>query len=126
MNFFEFPGVKVSALAAAVPDNCQQNMALTDIFPKDELDKFCKSTGVWKRYVSTGLGVTASDLCVAAANEIFEKLNVDKASVDGLIFLSQTPDYPTPPTSCLIQHRLGLDDCGLVYDSNIGVDIPKH
>lgn len=120
MNFFEFSGIKISALAAAVPDNHQRNMDLTDIFPEEELKKFCESTGIWERYVSTGMGVTGSDLCVAAANKIFDKLDIDRDSIDGLIFLSQTPDYLTPSTAYVIQHRLGLDNCGLVFDSNIG------
>jgi len=120
MNFFEFSGIKISALAAAVPDNCQANMDLKEKFSEGEMKKFCESTGIWQRYVSIDVGTTASDLCVAAANEIFEKLGVDKSTVDGLIFLTQTQDYLSPPTSCVIQYRLGLENCGLVYDSNIG------
>ena len=55
-----------------------------------------------------------------AAKKLFEELKIDKNTIDGLIFITQTPDYFVPPTSCIIQHRLGLDNCGLVYDSNIG------
>lgn len=119
MNFFEFPGIKVSALAAAVPDNHQRNMELAGVFPEEELRKFCENTGIWERYISKN-GITASDLCVAAANEVFEKLDIDRNTIDGLLFLSQTPDYLTPSTSYVMQHRLGLDNCGLVFDSNIG------
>lgn len=120
MNFFEFPGIDVSALAVAVPDNKQINMDLDSIFPDGEVKKFCENTGIWERYTSVGIGITASDLCVAAANKIFDSLDVDRASIDGLIFISQTPDYSATPTSYVIQHRLQLENCGLVYDSNIG------
>lgn len=120
MYFSEFPGIRISALAAAVPDNHQVNMDMADKFAEGEIQKFCETTGIWERYVSTGTGVTASDLCVAAANNIFDQLDVEKSSIDGLIFLTQSPDYPVPPTSCVIQHRLGLNDCGLAFDSNIG------
>ncbi len=120
MNFFEFPGVKVSALAVAVPDHEQNLMDLTADYPAGEVEKLCKTTGCWKRFISAGVGTTASDLCVAAAKEIFEKLQVDKSTIDGMIFLTQSPDYQVPPTSCVIQYRLGLDNCGLVYDSNLG------
>lgn len=120
MNFFEFPGIDVSALAVAVPDNKQINMDLDSIFPDGEVKKFCENTGIWERYTSVGMGITASDLCVAAANKIFDSLDVDRASIDGLIFISQTPDYSATPTSYVIQHRLQLENCGLVYDSNIG------
>lgn len=120
MYFGEFSGIRISALSAAVPDNCEKTMDMATKFPDGEIQKFCESTGIWERYVSTGTGVTASDLCIAAAKEIFEKLDVDKKSIDGLIFLTQSPDYLAPPTSCIIQHRLELTECGLVFDSNIG------
>lgn len=120
MNFFEFPGVKVSALAAAVPDHEQDLMDLAANYPEGEVQRLCETTGCWKRFISAGVGTTASDLCVAAAKEIFEKLQIDKSTIDGLIFLTQSPDYHVPPTSCVIQYRLGLENCGLVYDSNLG------
>ena len=120
MNFFEFTGMKVSALAAAVPDQLEKNVNYSKNFSEEEIRKFCETTGIWERYVSTEIGVTASDLCVVAANEIFKKLSVDKETIDGIIFLSQSADYPIPPTSCIIQHRLGLTNCGLVFDSNLG------
>ena len=34
--------------------------------------------------------------------------DVDRASVDAVIFVSQTPDYRLPATACLLQDRLGL------------------
>lgn len=120
MYFHEFQGVKLSALAAAVPDNHEQIMDYADRFPRGEIEKFCKSTGVRERYSSVNVGTTAADLCVAAAEQIFRKTDIDKESIDGLIVLTQTPDYISPPTSCIIQYRLGLKNCGLVYDSNIG------
>lgn len=120
MNFFEFHGIKISAMAAAVPDQQDYIPEFAGNFPAEEIEKFCKTTGIWRRYSSSGLGVTTADLCVAAANEIFNRFDVDKDSIDGLILVTQSPDYVVPPTSCVIQARLGLDNCGLVYDSNIG------
>ena len=119
-NSNEFPGVRIAALVAAVPDDYEQIMDYTDQFPEGELEKFCQTTGARERYVGANLKTTASDLCVAAAREIFAHADIDKSTIDALIFLPQRADYFVPPTSCVIQHRLGLDHCGLVYDSNIG------
>lgn len=120
MYFNEFAGMKISALAAAVPDHHERIMDYADRFPEGEIEHFCKTVGIQERYYSVGVGTTAADLCVAAAEEIFRRMDIDKGSIDGLIFLTQSPDYANPPTSCVIQYRLGLEDCGLVYDSNIG------
>lgn len=120
MYIHEFQGVRISALAAAVPDHHERIMSYAEQYPEWELEKFCKSTGIQERYYSVGVGTTAADLCVAAAEAVFQQKGIDRKSIDGLILLTQTPDYMVPPTSCVVQHRLGLEDCGLVYDSNIG------
>ncbi len=120
MNFYEFEGIKISGMAVAVPDNHHSIMEKAHFFAEGEVQRFCESTGIWSRYMSDGIGTTTADLCVVAANKLFEAFAIDRSTVDGLILVTQTPDYFIPPTSCVIQHRLGMDDCGLVYDSNIG------
>ena len=120
MYMHEFQGVRIAALAAAVPDHLEANMGYAKQFSEDEIEKFCQSTGIWTRYSSLGVGTTTSDLCVAAAEQIFRRTQINRETIDGLILLTQSPDYITPPTSCVIQYRLGLENCDLVYDSNIG------
>jgi 3-oxoacyl-[acyl-carrier-protein] synthase III len=45
---------------------------------------------------------------------------IDRLSIDFLLFCTQTPDYPLPTTSCLLQDRLGLSTrCGAL-DYNLG------
>lgn len=120
MNFFEFKNIRIAGMATAVPDNHTEVSSYTHLFEEGEVEKFCQSTGIYSKYNAWGVGTTASDLAVVAANNLFEKLSIDRETVDGIIFITQTPDYLVPPTSCVIQHRLGIDNCGLVYDSNIG------
>lgn len=120
MNFFEFRNIKISGMATAVPDRHQKMTDYIHLFEDGEIEKFCATTGIYEKYNAYGVGTTTADLCVEAANNLFEKLGVDKSAIDGLIMVTQTPDYFIPPTSCVIQYRLGLDNCGLVYDSNIG------
>ena len=53
-------------------------------------------------------GVTTADLCAHAAERLLQDMRIDRASIDALIFLSQSPDYVMPATACTLQHRLGL------------------
>ena len=54
----------------------------------------------------------ASDLCQSAGEKLLAKLGWEKDSIDVLVFESVTGDYRTPPTSCLLQDRMGLsEDC---------------
>lgn len=108
MNFFEFKGIKIAGMATAVPDRHQKMSDYDYLFAEGEVEKFCAATGIYEKYNAYGVGTTTSDLCVAAANKLFEKLNINKDTIDGLIMITQTPDYFVPPTSCIVQHRLGL------------------
>ena len=70
-------------------------------------------------------------MCQAAAEKLLEDLGWERESIDALIFESVTGDYKTPPTSCLLQDRLGLTEdcfcmdipmgcCGCMYAVTVG------
>lgn len=48
------------------------------------------------------------------------ELRWDKDSIDGLIFVSQTPDYILPATACALHGRLGLSKACAAFDVNLG------
>ena len=50
MYFNEFSNVRISALAAAVPDHREQLINYAAQFSTEEIEKFCKSTGIQERY----------------------------------------------------------------------------
>ena len=65
-------------------------------------------------------GQCASDLGVAAAEKLFAEHQVQRDSIDFLLFCTQTPDYPLPTTACLVQNRLGLPTAIGALDFNLG------
>ena len=81
----------------------------------DIIDK----TGVEERRVSDAT-TTSSDLCFAAAQQLFSENKIDKSKIDILIFISQTPDYRMPATSIILQGRLGLSKSTAAFDVNLG------
>lgn len=64
--------------------------------------------------------ITASDLCMAAAERLLQDRNVDRKSIDAIIFVTQTPDYDLPATACILQHELGLAHSCAAFDVNQG------
>lgn len=85
----------------------------------DKVADVVKMTGVQsRRWVEDG--VTTSDLCRHAADHLLDKLGRDRADVDAVIFVSQTPDYRLPATSCLLQERLGLRAGIIAFDVSLG------
>ena len=82
MNFFEFKGIKIAGMATAVPDRHQKMSDYDYLFAEGEVEKFCAATGIYEKYNAYGVGTTTSDLCVAAANKLFEKLNINKDEIE--------------------------------------------
>lgn len=76
-------------------------------------------TGIRQRHIAEP-NETSSDLAVKAAEKLFAENDIDRDSIDFVLLCTQTPDYPLPTTSCLIQDRLGLKtSCGAL-DFNLG------
>jgi len=65
-------------------------------------------------------GVTTSDLCTFGLNYLFEKDLLKKEEIDALILVTQSPDYFMPPTSNVIQGKLGLKQDIICMDINQG------
>ena len=120
MNNFSFKNLHIDGLATAVPNDVEQIMDYAQYYPKGEIEKFCASTGIYQRYVGYRKKIIASDLCVDAANNLFNKFGINRDEIDGLVFMSQSFDYESPATANIIQMRLGLNNCGAVYDVTYG------
>ena len=107
MAFLTARGVRISGVAGAVPATVEENRSLP-IFTPEEAEKFIASTGVERRHVSRKL--LSSDLCVAAAERMIADLGWQKETIEGLVVVTQTPDYHRPSNATLIQDRLGLSN----------------
>ncbi|MBN1910147.1 MAG: ketoacyl-ACP synthase III [Pirellulales bacterium] len=113
------PFAALGPIAVHLPDRVEDNAALAAEFPEWPMDVIEAKTGVVARHVA-GPDECASDLGVAAAEKLFEEHDIDRRSIDFLLFCTQTPDYPLPTTACLVQDRLGLARSIGALDFNLG------
>jgi 3-oxoacyl-[acyl-carrier-protein] synthase-3 len=80
-------------------------------YPEARRERLKKALGLNERYVAEE-ATTTLDLCEDAARQVFDLNQTDLASIDGLIFITQTPDYFQPGNAHLLHGRLGLSrDC---------------
>lgn len=98
--------IKISGVVTCVPSLIEENKDYP-LFKEGEAVKVIASTGIERRRVADSQ-TTAGDLCYCAAEELITRLNWKKEDIDCLIFVSQSPDYKLPSTSCILQGRLGL------------------
>jgi 3-oxoacyl-[acyl-carrier-protein] synthase-3 len=112
-------GVRISGIASAVPEAVRPNTAFTEMFGEENVRKICSRSGVAQVHTA-GPDICTSDLCYAAAKRLLESMNRPADTVDALIFVSQTPDYLLPATSCSLHGRLGLGKRCAALDVNLG------
>ena len=109
----------IGPIAIHLPEAVEDNDRLSNEFPRWNMDLVYAKTGIRARHIAAA-DQCASDLGVAAAEKLFSQHDVDRNSIDFLLFCTQTPDYPLPTTACLIQDRLGLPTSVGALDFNLG------
>lgn len=116
MAFLDIQNVEIKGISACVP---RINDCISDIYKWGEVESFVESTGI-KHRRRTDATTTSSDLCQIAAEKLIADLGWNKSEIEAIVFVSQTPDYILPATSCLLQHKLGLGKECLTLDISLG------
>lgn len=98
----------ISAIAYYLPEKIEDN----------ELNRLTKKTGIYHRHIAAE-NECASDLAIKAAEKLFTNA-IDKASIDFILFCTQSPDYVLPTTACILQDKLGLPKTIGALDFNLG------
>ncbi len=119
MAIVSLDGVGLVGLSAAVPKDQVDNLVPTGVFTEEQARAVVEKTGIRMRRIASA-SVCASDLCHLAADRLLNEMNIDRSTIDVLIFVSQTPDYRMPATAVLLQHRLGLTRATGAFDVNLG------
>jgi 3-oxoacyl-[acyl-carrier-protein] synthase-3 len=78
------------------------------------VDKFYESSGIRARRYAPRDWVT-SDLALVAAQKALESAGIRPDQLDMILLGTDTPDYITPATSVVLQHKLGAKQAG-TYD----------
>lgn len=118
MAYWEIKKVAVRGVTGTVPNHPVKTAELP-YFTQEEADTFDATVGIKNRYIAPN-DVCASDLCLDAGERLLAGLGWEKESVDILLFASVTGDYKTPPTSAILQDRMGLPSTTFVLDVPMG------
>ena len=109
----------IGPITVYLPDRIENNAMLQAQFPEWDMNLIGSKTGIDIRHIASE-HECSSDLGYQAAEALLTEYQIDRSSIDFLLFCTQTPDYALPTTACLLQDRLGLrTDCGAL-DFNLG------
>lgn len=114
-----FNNIEIKAITSYLPPKVLELTTLSSEYGETEVNNIIKTTGV-ERVRVCGEDQTASDMCFEAANQLIEKESIERESIDGLVFVSQTTDYILPATSIILQDRLGLKTDTVCLDIHYG------
>jgi 3-oxoacyl-[acyl-carrier-protein] synthase III len=98
------------------PERVVPNAELEAILGEPVDEWLRTNVGIRERRVMAEDQVT-SDLCVAAAQRALQRAKVTADELDLVIVASDTPDYLSPGTSSVVQHKLGAHRAG-TFDVN--------
>lgn len=111
--------VKIKGIVCAVPKEIMNKEKFEKHFSPKDIEKTTKMTGVRTIHIADKDTCT-SDLCSLSARDLMMDIKWEPETIDALIFVSQTPDYRIPATSCIVQERLGLSTECIAFDVNLG------
>lgn len=114
-----FKNIRIAGISGAVPKKKVNNLKDHKFVSLEERKKTVKLTGI-NEYRKALTGQCTSDLCELAAEKLLKELGIKSSSIDGIIFVTQTPDYILPSTACLLQNNLGCPQTTLAFDVNLG------
>ena len=97
-----------SKISYCLSSKAVTNIDLANEFKETTADAIFAKTGISTRFQTEG-DILASDLGFLAAKKLFKEYNIQKETIDFIIFVSSCLDYKAPTTACVLQDRLGLD-----------------
>jgi len=109
----------INSISYYLPVDQLTNEKINQEFPDWGIEKISLKTGINSRHISAA-DEFSSDMAIKAAEKLFDKNNIDRKSIDFLLFCTQSPDYFLPTTACVLQDKLKLNtSCGAL-DFNLG------
>lgn len=110
--------VSIKGVSACVPKTILDTKDIA-LLNDEECSRFIQQVGIKQRRVAAE-SICTSDLCFEATEKLLAELKWAKSDIEALVFVSTTPDYRTPATSCILQDRLGLSTSCFTMDISLG------
>lgn len=90
-----------------------------------KLERTKKIIGYGRRYIAD-IGTSVVDMCVDAAEKLFDEMNYDRSKIDLLIFVNQKPDFREPADACIAHGKLNLKENCISIDILLGCSGYTH
>ena len=106
---------RISGVGMYLPEKRITNEDLAQAMDYD-VEAYLNPKGIKVRYQAAP-DESTSDMAAEAARQALARANLRPEQLDLIILATDTPDYVSPPTSAIIQHKLGASNAGC-FDIN--------
>lgn len=107
---------KIIGSGIAVPAKILTNADLSAMLGEDITDFVVNNLGIEERRVLAE-HESAADIATIAAQNALENAGISAEELDLIIVATDTPEYLSPGTSVIVQHRIGAKQAG-TFDTN--------
>lgn len=107
---------KIIGTGVSVPEKVLTNQDLSEILGEDVNEFVENILGIKERHVLAE-DESAADIATEAAKNALQNARISAEEIDLIIVASDTPEYLSPGTSVVVQHRIGAKNAG-TFDTN--------
>lgn len=111
-------GIIINTIEYYLPEKEISNDDLKAMHPDWDVLKVGEKSGVFNRHIAAK-DETAFDLACEAVKKLFSSGQIDKKSIQGIIFCTQSPDYIMPSNSFLLHKHFGFTSDVWTFDYNL-------
>ncbi len=107
---------KIIGTGVSVPEKIVTNADLSEMLGENITDFVVNNLGIEERHVLAE-DESAADIATTAAKNALENAGIYAEDLDLIIVATDTPEYLSPGTSVVVQHRIGAKNAG-TFDTN--------
>ena len=108
---------QILATGRYVPEKMLPNSYFNELLQRDVDSWLVENVGIKERHVMAADQAT-SDLAAHAGRQALERARLNPEDIDLVIVATDTPDFISPPTAVIVQHKLGLRATAGAFDMN--------
>ena len=116
-----FSDISLAGSVTVVPEKIRSIEADTELFGGNvrQIERLKKTLGLNERRIAEA-SVTALDLSQQAAESLLASHSLSAEALDGILFVTQTPDHSQPSNASLMHRKLGCASHCAALDVNLG------
>ena len=107
---------KIIGTGVSVPEKVLTNQDLSEMLGENINEFVENNLGIRERHILAE-DESAADIATRAAENALKNANISAEEIDLIILATDTPEYLSPGTSVVVQHRLGAKHAG-TFDTN--------